>query len=160
MTIPDEEFNDIRKELRENPLTFLVTGITFGLVTKRSSTPDYSRFCSQRPKLYKLLLTLGEKYVDSFTSCTLYEGEVKTKKSRSQENVKVFTFDTITLVYYTLKNIPQDIPKPRVEEQQGKYIFYRGAEAIEVKEKVSKIKNKRKDYTFNRTFGSIWVRFD
>jgi len=71
MSIPQEAFNEIIKEIERRPIGInyyrLKSGLgrsqVFGIVNRRSLAPDYSRNCWQRPKLYYHLLEFGKKYV-------------------------------------------------------------------------------------------------
>ena len=78
--IPSEAFQPLLEELRRKPLdtNFYRNSAgagqsqAFGIVNRRSLSPDYSRNCWRRPYLYKLLLEFGEKYVPfDFTSITV-----------------------------------------------------------------------------------------
>lgn len=80
MSIPREAFDEIYQELKRRPIGKneyrLMSGSgrsqAFGIVNKRSMPPDYSRQNWLRPKLYKLLLDFGQKYVDiSYNSITV-----------------------------------------------------------------------------------------
>lgn len=87
-SIPKEEFNAILEELERKPLATnkyrLKSGEgrsqAFGLVNRRSLTPDYSRQNWLRPYLYKLLLDFADKYVKiPFTSITVNQNYQATK---------------------------------------------------------------------------------
>lgn len=66
------EFDEIIFELVRRPLVLSRTRVnagvgrtqTFGIVRKRTTPPDYSRHCRDRPKLYQLLLKFGQEHVD------------------------------------------------------------------------------------------------
>lgn len=78
--------------------------------------------------------------------------------SKAYHQVLPFQGERFSLVFYTIKNIPEGLPSATVKEENGKYVFYRGQEAMTA----SKKKKKQDDtpYTFTRTEGSTWVRFD
>ena len=77
--------------------------------------------------------------------------------SKNYHQVLPFEGERFSLVFYTVKNIPSGIPPCSVREENGKYVFYRGSEAITT---TKKKKEPTKEMTFSRTTGSIWVRFD
>jgi hypothetical protein len=81
-TIPEEAFHEIRLELERQPLPInqyrTIAGEgrsqTFGVVSRRSLAPDYSRMNWLRPKLFHHLLEFGKQYVDvSWNAITLNE---------------------------------------------------------------------------------------
>jgi hypothetical protein len=69
--VPSDAFTCIVAELRQRPLRTtdarLNSGpgrtMAFGIVKKRKTPPGYSRWCRDRPELYKLLLDFGAKHV-------------------------------------------------------------------------------------------------
>lgn len=71
MEIPEEAFSLLVEEIRRQPLELnryrkksgSGRSVAFGVVSKRSMPPDYSRQCWRRPYLYKLLLDFAEKHV-------------------------------------------------------------------------------------------------
>jgi hypothetical protein len=76
----EESLNAIVDELLTRPLainkyrTRAGQGVTqtFGVVNRRSLPPDYSRLCWKRPKLYKMLLDFGARFVPiPYTSITV-----------------------------------------------------------------------------------------
>ena len=76
----NEILDQIIHELERQPLqnnryrksTGLGRSQTFGVVFRRSSPPDYSRWCWKRAYLYSLLIEFGDKYVDvPFNAITL-----------------------------------------------------------------------------------------
>lgn len=78
--IPEEAFTEILAELKRQPLAVnhyrkkVGDGRSqaFGIVSKRSAPPDFSRQNWLRPKLYHHLLEFGSKYVDiSFNAITV-----------------------------------------------------------------------------------------
>ena len=89
MSIPREAFDEIYQELKRRPIGKneyrLMSGSgrsqAFGIVNKRSMPPDYSRQNWLRPKLYKLLLDFGQKYVDiSYNSITVNQNYAADKQ--------------------------------------------------------------------------------
>ena len=86
--IPAEEFKPILEELQKRPLRVnkyrtesgLGKSQAFGIVNRRSSPPDYARWCWQRTYLYKLLLDFAEKWVKiPYTSITVNDNYQATK---------------------------------------------------------------------------------
>ena len=80
--VPANAFSEILQELQRQSLPInkfrkkvgLGRSNTFGLVNRRSLSPDYSRMCWHRSYLYKLLLDYGNSFVPfSWTSVTLNE---------------------------------------------------------------------------------------
>ena len=93
--IAAEEFEPILQELVRQPI--LVNKYrtesgegrsqSFGIVNRRSSPPDYSRWCWKRPYLYKLLLDFGKKHVKvPFTSITVNQN-YQAAKHKDRGNV-------------------------------------------------------------------------
>ena len=81
-SIDAAEFTDILQELLRQPLPInryrrkvgLGRSNTFGIVSRRCLSPDYSRLCWNRPLLYKHLLDFGQKFCPfPFTSITVNE---------------------------------------------------------------------------------------
>ena len=82
MSLPEEAFAPILQELRRQSLGINAYRLkagrgrsqAFGIVSKRSQPPDFSRNCWTRPYLYKLLLDFADKYVDiPFNAITVNE---------------------------------------------------------------------------------------
>jgi hypothetical protein len=94
--IPSEAFEDIISELQRQPLQVNhyrnIAGDgrsqTFGVVGRRCLSPDYSRQCWMRPKLYYHLLEFGKKYVRdvSYNAITLNQN-YKADKHYDKNNV-------------------------------------------------------------------------
>lgn len=116
----------------------------------------------------------GNSYLVAFGSYTggeleILEGEAQGKHdirwkpivtdfSKAYHQVLPFQGERYSLVFYTIKNIPAGLPDGTVKEEKGKYVFYRGTEAMSASKK--KKKPEEPVYTFSRTEGSTWVRFD
>ena len=91
--IPASEFDNIISELR-SLFTKDTKPQTFGIVTRRSQLPDYSKLCAARPLLYKYILEFGEKYVKiPFTSITVNQNN---SKRRNATAVFIVSFGNFT----------------------------------------------------------------
>lgn len=121
MSIPCEEFQPILAELQRKPLKG--RSFTFGVTTKRTGTPDYSRLCWMRPRLYKLLLEFAEKHVKiPHTTCVLNLGSPAKVQSCDQA---VFAFGENSLVFFYVDGV-DDLPAPSVVQKGTKFLFKRG----------------------------------
>jgi hypothetical protein len=121
MSIPCEEFQPILAELQRKPLKG--RSFTFGITTKRTGAPDYSRLCWMRPRLYKLLLEFAEKHVKiPHTTCVLNLDSPAKVQNCDQA---VFAFGTHSLVFFYLDGV-DDLPAPSVVQKGTKFYFKRG----------------------------------
>lgn len=116
---------------------------------------------------------VGDSFLVAFGSFTggeleLLEGELEGKYniqhtplvldfSKTYHQVLPFQGERYSLVFYTIKNIPPGIPPCSVKEEDGKYVFYRGSEAMSAKKKKKAEANQ--EMSFTRTEGSVWVSF-
>lgn len=116
---------------------------------------------------------VGVSYLVAFGSYTggeleILEGEAQGKHdirwkpivtdfSKAYHQVHPFEGERFSLVFYTVKNIPPNLPAASVKEENGKLVFYRGTEAMSASKK--KKKTDEQVYTFSRTEGSTWVSF-
>jgi hypothetical protein len=121
MSIPCEEFQPILNELQRKPLKG--RSFTFGITTKRTGTPDYSRLCWMRPRLYKLLLDFAEKHVKiPHTTCVLNLGSAA---KVYDTDTAVFAFGENSLVFFYQDGV-DDLPAPSVIQKGTKFYFKRG----------------------------------
>lgn len=120
MPLSTEEFQPILDELQRKPLKG--RSFTFGITTKRTGTPDYSRLCWMRPRLYKLLLDFAEKHVKiPHTTCVLNLGSPAKVQSSDQA---IFAFGENSLVFFYQEGT--DLPAPSVVQKGTKFFFKRG----------------------------------
>lgn len=117
---------------------------------------------------------IGNSFLVAFGSYTggeleLLEGELQGKYniqhtpivsdfSKTYHQVLPFEGERFSLVFYTVKNIPQGIPPCSVKEENGKFVFYRGNEPMSATKKKKAVESK--EMTFSRTVGSVWVSFN
>lgn len=127
MSFTPDAFDAITNELTRKPLCATTTtkgkSLTFGVVTKRSAQPDYSRQNWLRPLLYKALLDFASKHITiPYTTIAL----TLNKKPSIDGAFQVSFGDNYHLTYYQLADAPDDLPRPSVVQLGNKHYFKRG----------------------------------
>ena len=95
MSIPQEEFSAILKELERKPVEVniwrKISGVgrsqAFGVVGRRCLAPDYSKNCWGRPYLYKLLLEFGDKHCPFPYNAITVNQNYQASRHRDKNNV-------------------------------------------------------------------------
>ena len=132
ITIANEAFSDIIKELERQPIAINEyrnksgsgRSQAFGVVNRRNLPPDYSRQCWLRPYLYKLLLDFGTEYVDlSFNAITVnqnYKAEPHKDKNNKGDSFLVafgdYTGGELEILEGNKKGVYDINCKPIVED--------------------------------------------
>lgn len=118
----------IVEELKREPLNSIKPSL-FGVVSRRTLPPDYSRMNWLRPKLYKLLMDFGATLNISYNAIAVVPNGslMKTPKGDTFQ-VEAPGYKLVYYTYTSRKSVV--LPPPSVRKEGNLYCFYRGEEKI------------------------------